>query len=70
MTDIIDTANDIAQQTIERAIANAPKLNIPSATHCVMCEDEIPPERQQPGNVIYCIECQKYIEKQKRLFKR
>ena len=37
MTDIIDQANDVAQQSIERAIANAPKFNRPSLTECKDC---------------------------------
>lgn len=39
MTDIIDQANDIAQQTIERAIANAPKFDRPSSLECEDCGD-------------------------------
>ena len=68
MTDIIDQANDVAQQSIERAIANAPKFNCPSLTECKDCGEPIPPERQKMGGVIYCIDCQTYMERQKRIF--
>ena len=68
MTDIIDQANDVAQQAIERAIANAPKFNRPSLTECKDCGEPIPPERQNLGGVIYCIDCQNYMERQKRIF--
>ena len=62
MTDIIDTANDIAQQTIERAIANAPKFDRPSRLECVECGETIPEQRRQIGGVTLCIDCQTYNE--------
>lgn len=69
MTDIIDQANDVAQLNIERAIAKAPKFDRPSLTECEDCGEPIPPERQKLGSVIYCIDCQTYHDKQRRLFK-
>ena len=68
MTDIIDQANDVAQQTIERALLNAPKFDRPSLTECEECGEPIPPERQKMGGVIYCIDCQTYMDRQKRIF--
>ena len=68
MTDIIDQANDVAQQTIERALLNAPKFDRPSRTECEECGEPIPPERQKMDGVIYCIDCQTYMERQKRIF--
>lgn len=70
MTDIIDQANDIAQQTIERAIANAPKFDRPSSFWCDDCGDMIPLERRQLGGITRCIDCQTHLENQQRLFKK
>lgn len=66
MPDIIDTANDVAQQSIERTIANAPKFNRPSCTECQECGDPIPPVRQSLGGVTLCVDCQSYLERKKR----
>ena len=66
MTDIIDQANDVAQQSIERSIANAPKFNRPSLTECKDCGEPIPLKRQQLGGVSRCIDCQQYFDKRQR----
>lgn len=70
MTDIIDQANDVAQQSIERAIANAPKFNGPSLAECQDCGDHIPLQRQQLGSVTRCIDCQQYFDKKQRGYRR
>lgn len=70
MTDIIDTANDVAQQVVERAIANAPKFNGPSLAECQDCGDHIPLQRQQLGSVTRCIDCQQYFDKKQRSYRR
>ena len=66
MTDIIDQANDVAQQSIERAIANVPKFNCPSLKECKDCGEPIPLKRQQLGGVTRCIDCQEYNDKKHR----
>ena len=66
MTDIIDQANDVAQQSIERALLNAPKFDRPSRTECEECGEPIPLERQQLGGVTRCIDCQEYNDKKHR----
>ena len=66
MTDIIDQANDVAQHSIERAIANAPKFNRPSLTECKDCGEPIPLKRQQLGGVTRGIDCQEYHDKKHR----
>lgn len=70
MTDIIDQANDIAQFSIERAIANAPKFNRPSLTECQDCGEPIPAERRKLGGVTLCIDCQKYFDKKQREYRK
>lgn len=69
MTDIIDTANDLAQQTIERAIANAPKFDRPSLAKCDDCGEPIPPQRQAIGGVTRCADCQTHFEKTRRNYR-
>lgn len=66
MPDIIDQANDIAQQTIERSLANAQKFDAPSRYECEECGEIIPPERRQLGGVIRCIDCQSHFELDKK----
>ena len=70
MSDIIDQANDLAQQVIERAIANAPKFNHPSLTECKDCGEPIPPQRQALGGVTRCIDCQKYYDKNQKGYRK
>lgn len=70
MTDIIDTANDVAQQVVERAIANAQKFDRPSLTECRDCGESIPVERQKLGGVTLCIDCQKYFDKKQREYRK
>lgn len=65
MADDIDRANDIAQQSIERIISNAPKFNEPSYSECVDCGEDIPYERQQIGGIKRCIDCQTVMERRK-----
>lgn len=58
--EIIDQANELAQQRIDMAIA-AHRLNrnAVSATHCVECEEELPEARRKayPGCTM-CVSCQ------------
>lgn len=70
MSDIIDQANEVAQQNIERALASAPKFDRPSLTECSDCGEFIPIERQRIGGVTRCIDCQNYHDKKTRGYKR
>jgi len=62
--EIIDQANDLAQQRIDMAIA-AHRINrdAVSATHCVECGDELPEARRKayPGCTM-CVDCQGEME--------
>lgn len=62
--EIIDAANELAQQRIEMAIAaHRIDRNAVSATHCVECGDDIPQARREavPG-CRTCSDCQQIIE--------
>lgn len=58
--EIIDQANDLAQQRIDMAIA-AHRINrdAVSATHCVECDEALSDARRKayPGCTM-CVECQ------------
>lgn len=66
MTDIIDQANTIAEETLSRALANAPKFNRPSLAECDDCGETIPPQRCQLGGVTRCVDCQTYHDEKQR----
>ena len=57
--EIIDAANELAQQRIEQAIA-AHRLNpnAVSATHCEKCDEQLSDERRKayPGCTM-CVDC-------------
>lgn len=65
MADDIDRANDVAQASIDRIIANAPKFNEPSYAECVDCGEDIPYKRQQIGGIKRCIDCQNIQERRR-----
>lgn len=58
--EIIDAANELAQQRIDMAIA-AHRINrdAVSATHCSDCDEELPEARRKayPGCTM-CVDCQ------------
>lgn len=62
MSDIIDRANDQAQETLDRTIANAPKFDMPSYPECKDCGEDIPLVRQAFGGITRCIDCQNIFE--------
>lgn len=66
MTDIIDTANDQAQQALDIALANAKRFDTASLAECIDCGEDIPPKRQQIGGVTRCIDCQTLHERRYR----
>ncbi|MGR7296606.1 TraR/DksA family transcriptional regulator [Klebsiella aerogenes] len=62
--EIIDQANDLAQQRIDMAIA-AHRIdhNAVSAEHCTECGEDIPaPRRAAVPGCQTCAECQSVIE--------
>lgn len=69
MTDIIDTANDMAQIALDSIIANAPKFDRPSTLDCEDCGEPIPPIRRQLGGVTRCADCQTHFEKTRRNYR-
>lgn len=62
--EIIDAANELAQQRIEQAIA-AHRLNpnAVSATHCEECDEQLSDERRKayPGCTM-CVACLQIVE--------
>lgn len=62
MTDIIDRANDTAQEDIERALTRVKRFDTPSLLKCIECEEDIPLQRQKLGGVTRCIKCQSEYE--------
>lgn len=62
--EIIDAANELAQQRIDMAIAaHRIDRNAVSATHCIECGEDIPQARREavPG-CRTCADCQQIIE--------
>ncbi|WP_201556250.1 TraR/DksA C4-type zinc finger protein [Psychrobacter sp. 72-O-c] len=66
MADDIDRANDVAQETIDRIIAKAPKFDAPSLPECLECGEDIPIQRQAFGGRNLCVDCQTVLEKRGR----
>ena len=62
MTDIIDRANDFAQEELERNLAKAQRFDTPSLAECIDCGADIPERRQRLGGVTRCIDCQTHLE--------
>ncbi len=62
MSDIIDRANDQAQEELERNLAKAKRFDTPSLEECIECGEDIPPQRQLLGGVTHCIDCQNILE--------
>ncbi|WP_155019898.1 TraR/DksA C4-type zinc finger protein [Enterobacter hormaechei] len=67
--EIIDAANELAQQRIDMAIA-AHRINrdAVSATHCEECGDKLLDARRKayPGCTM-CVECQSNMELRKKI---
>lgn len=62
MTDIIDRANDQAQEELNRNLAKAQRFDTPSLLECAECGEEIPERRRRLGGVTRCIDCQTHLE--------
>lgn len=65
MSDIIDRANDQAQEELERNLAKAARFDQPSLTECIDCDEDIPERRRRLGGVSRCIDCQSVIERRR-----
>ena len=65
MSDIIDRANDQAQEELERSLAKAARFDQPSLAECVECGEDIPERRRRLGGVTRCIDCQSVIERRR-----
>lgn len=62
MSDIIDRANDQAQEELNRNLAKAQRFDTPSLTECIECGEDIPEQRRRLGGVTRCIDCQNNVE--------
>ena len=65
MSDIIDRANDLAQEELERNLAKAARFDRPSLTACLECDSPIPEQRRRLGGVTHCIDCQTVQERKR-----
>lgn len=65
MSDIIDRANDQAQEELERNLAKAARFDQPSLTECIDCGEDIPERRRRLGGVTRCIDCRSVIERRR-----
>lgn len=65
MSDIIDRANDQAQEELERNLAKAKRFDSPSLTECLECDEDIPERRRALGGGTHCIDCQNIIERRR-----
>lgn len=65
MSDIIDRANDQAQEELNRNLAKAQRFDQPSLAECVECGEDIPERRRRLGGVTRCIDCQSVIERRR-----
>lgn len=65
MSDIIDRANDQAQEELERNLAKAARFDKPSLLECLECGEDIPERRRSLGGVTHCIDCQSIIERRR-----
>lgn len=62
MSDIIDRANEQAQEELDRNLAKAKRFDAPSLDECMECGEGIPEQRQRLGGVTHCIDCQNILE--------
>lgn len=62
MSDIIDRANDQAQEELNRNLAKAQRFDTPSLLECTECGEDIPERRRRLGGVTRCIDCQTRFE--------
>lgn len=65
MSDIIDRANDQAQEELNRNLAKAQRFDTPSLAECVECGEDIPERRRRLGGVTRRIDCQSVIERRR-----
>ncbi len=65
MSDIIDRANDQAQEELERTLAKAARFDKSSLSDCMECDEPIPEKRRKLGGVTHCIDCQNIIERRR-----
>jgi phage/conjugal plasmid C-4 type zinc finger TraR family protein len=65
MSDIIDRANDQAQEELERNLAKAARFDKPSLLECLDCGEDIPERRRSLGGVTRCVDCQNNIERRR-----
>lgn len=65
MSDIIDRANDQAQEELNRNLAKAQRFDTPSLAECVECGEDIPERRRRLGGVTRSIDCQSVIERRR-----
>jgi phage/conjugal plasmid C-4 type zinc finger TraR family protein len=65
MSDIIDRANDQAQEELERNLAKAARFDKPSSLECLDCGEDIPERRRSLGGVTRCVDCQNNIERRR-----
>lgn len=65
MSDIIDRANDQAQEELNRNLAKAQRFDTPSLAECIECGEDIPERRRRLGGVTRCIDCQSVIERRR-----
>lgn len=67
MGDIIDDANKTAAVYLSAALSHRKKPVANDITDCIDCGDPIGAKRKQAApHTTYCIECQSYIDKDKR----
>ena len=65
MSDIIDRANDQAQEELDRNLAKAARFDKPSLLECLEYGEDIPERRRALGGVTRCIDCQSHLESQR-----
>ena len=65
MSDIIDRANDQAQEELERNLAKAARFDKPSLLECLECGEDIPERCRSLGGVTRCVDCQNNIERRR-----
>lgn len=67
MGDIIDDANKAAAVHLNAALSHIKRAPANDVRVCIDCADPIEPERKKAApHTMHCIECQSYIDKDKR----
>lgn len=63
MADVIDIANDFAQDALDRRLASIRQEQTTTSRHfCLDCEEPIPIARQRLGGKTRCLSCQEELE--------